>query len=200
MIYKMSTFEEYTEGYGKIEPNLINCWNENLLNYNVDGGNFKNIFSNLDNNKYIIHQFEITDKNTYCHSVFIDNYSNYYIINMTRNAGPYQCTDYRIISNPIINNNNTKYKLSNKIIDNIKKIKYYHTGMGGHPNPLADNIYFDMLDIIKNIIVSQSEEILLIPQIKRIQVKNEKLEERINQQNELISKLMDEIYDLKNKN
>ena len=185
----MSTFEEYTEGYGKIEPNLINCWNENLLNYNVDGGNFKNIFSNLDNNKYIIHQFEITDKNTYCHSVFIDNYSNYYIINMTRNAGPYQCTDYRIISNPIINNNNTKYKLSNKIIDNIKKIKYYGTtGHGNYPNSRGDTIYFDMLDIIKNIIVAQSEE------------KNEKLEERIDQQNVLISKLMDEIYDLKNKN
>jgi hypothetical protein len=183
----MDSSNEYTEDYGRIEPKLTDCWN------------LSKIILNLDNNKYIIHQFEITDLNTYCKSVYIDNYSNYYINGATRNAGPYQCTSY-VNHGLLIKNDNTKYKLSNKLIDNIKKIKYYYTGGGGHPNPSADNIYFDMLDIIKNIIVSQSEEILLIPQIKKIQEKNEKLEERIDQQNELISKLMDEIYDMKNKN
>ena len=141
----MASSNEYTEGYGRIDPKLTDRWNQNII-------------LNLDNNKYIIHQFEITDENTYCNSVYIDNYSNYYIQHITRNAGPYQCTSYGNLG-LLIKNDNTKYKLSNKLIDNIKKIKYYPTGGGGHPNSSADNIYFDVLDIIKNIIVAQSEKI-----------------------------------------
>ena len=182
MIYKMTSSEEYTEGYGRIEPNLTNFINHYIfrddntanINFNI---RIKEIYSN---NRYIIHQFDITDSNTYINRVFIDNYSNYYIIEKGQQTH---------IKNDIEKIDNTKYKLSNKIIDNIKKIKYYGTtSHGNYPNLRGDTIYFDMLDIIKNIIVAQSDE------------KNEKLEERIDQQNELISKLMDEIYNLKNKN
>jgi len=192
----MASSNEYTEDYGRIEPNLTDFINHILFrNDNTDNIHFnfniriKEIYSN---NRYIIHQFDITDLNTYINRVFIDNYLNYYIIEKGQQMH---------IKNDIEKIDNTKYKLSNKIIDNIKKIKYYTTtSHSNYPNSRGDTIYFDMLDIIKNIIVSQSEEILLIPQIKKIQEKNEKLEERIDQQNELISKLMDEIYDLKNKN
>jgi len=150
----MASSNEYTEDYGRIEPNLTNFINHILFrNDNTDNIHFnfniriKEIYSN---NRYIIHQFDITDLNTYINRVFIDNYSNYYIIEKGMH-----------IQNDIEKIDNTKYKLSNKIIDNIKKIKYYPTtSYTNCPNPRGDTIYVDMLDIIKNIIVSQSEEII----------------------------------------
>ena len=159
----MTSSNEYTEDYGKIEPLTITYNGSDLSSFELNNLFNKIINDIYNSNKYIIHQFSYIDsfpgdsfnQTIRINKIYIDNYANYYGISVNRNSGMYICTSYCFGKNPIINNNNTTYKLSNKIIDIIKTI-YKNDSDGNRKNP--DDI-FDILNIIKNIIVSQSDEV-----------------------------------------
>ena len=132
----------------------------------------------------------------YVEIIFIDNYCNYYIIKGYKNgvgrfSNGYMCQKITSPNEFIIKKQST-HKLSNDLIDDIKKIKPIQN--------INFNINFKDAGMLKFIENNPLYDIINIYFTLHQKNKNEKLEERINQQNELISKLMDEIYDLKNKN
>ena len=129
MIYKMSSSEEYTEGYGKIED--IDCSN---LGYGYGSPEY-NFCRNINNemkkieNGYFIKCLETRTSGNHEYTtklLLIDNYGNCIYYSMTHHSGATSkngMIDFYIPSN--FNQKNKNYKLSNKLIDLVKSIKVH---------------------------------------------------------------------------
>ena len=208
MIYKMSTSEEYTDGYGKIEDIGSINYQYGSQEYNFYHDINKEI-KKIENGYFIKCLYTSTSSNSHSSNyvLLIDNYGNYTNYSITNvNANSSNFGTY--IKFPLsLNIKNKNYKLSNKLIDLVKSIKVqtrYNFDNGEQKSFNEYELYIN--DFLSNIQILAEDnykkyiENIIIKLNKQPDEKNEKLEERINQQNELISKLMDEIYDLKNKN
>ena len=207
MIYKMSS-EEYTDGYGKIEDTgpIEYMYGSQEYNFRHD---IDKEMKKIENGYFIKCLYTSTSSNSHNSNyvLLIDNYGNntiYLITNVNANSSSVGIYKKFPLS---LNIKNKNYKLSNKLIDLVKSIKEqtrYNFDNGEQKSFNEYELYIN--DFLSNIQILAEDnykkyiENIIIKLNKQPDEKNEKLEERINQQNELISKLMDEIYDLKNKN
>ena len=153
MIYKMSSSEEYTEGYGKIED--IDCSN---LGYGYGSPeynfcrNINNEMKKIENGYFIKCLYFYSYGNIYeiVHRVLlIDNYGNCtnYSITLFNGCGNNGIKHTNIPSN--FNQKNKNYKLSNKLINLIKCLKLLESEQDPRP-PAGLNIQ-NILDICDNI-------------------------------------------------
>jgi hypothetical protein len=211
----MSSSEEYTDDYGKIEDTGLR-FNKQLESdaYNFCC-NINNEMKKIENG-YFIKCLE-TQTSGNCEYttklLLIDNYGNFTYYSMKRHSGATSShgrVDSDIPSN--FNQKNKNYKLSNKLIDLVKSIKVhprYNFDNGEQKYINESELYIN--DFLSKIQILAEDNYKKYMEINVLKAQNNILEktkelkdneqkERIDQQNELISKLMDEIYDLKNKN
>ena len=141
---------EYTENYGKIEPDLnintnttiVMCDVHNNCNqYQYHKDNFLKILKELySNNGYIIHEIDYIPRhdsytsnndNRKIFKIYIDNFGNSYIYGIRKYGHNTNTVEYTYTDDI---KKIYMYKLSIKLIDLIKKIKI----PGTEPNELED--------------------------------------------------------------
>jgi len=198
---------EYTENYGKIEPDLnintnttiVMCDVHNNCNqYQYHKDNFLKILKELySNNGYIIHEIDCY----YCaggydnrkiFKIYIDNFGNFYIYGIRKYNINMQVVEYTYTDNI---KKTYMYKLSIKLIDLIKKIKIKIPGT--ELNELED--IYEKLSNIQILSEDNHKKNNYHEKISVLIKENEELKAKLDEQTKLNEDICKRMFELKEK-